>query len=56
MRVLVVLVSLALVTACAAPHAARVRCDRHLVPINPPASSQGGVPSTDKHLLRSTSP
>jgi hypothetical protein len=55
MRVFVVLASLALLTACAAPHAAKVRCDRHLVPINPPGSPQGGVPGTGDRLPRSTS-
>lgn len=27
---------------CSTPHAVRVRCDRHLVPINPPVASDHG--------------
>ncbi len=56
MRALIALVYLMLVSACAAPHAVKVRCDRHLVPINSPASAQGGVPGTDESSPRSASP
>ncbi len=58
MRALVLLASLALVSACAAPHAAKVRCDRHLVPINATASPRTGGPSASapKSLPRSVSP
>lgn len=56
MRVLLVLASLALVSGCAAPHAARVRCDHHLVPINPPTSPQRSEPGADKHSPRSLAP
>ncbi len=46
MRVLILLVSFGLVSACAAPHAVKVHCDRHLVPINAwaaPKASQSSV-------------
>ncbi len=32
----------ALLSACSAPHAARVRCDAHLVPINAPGAPPAG--------------
>lgn len=38
MRALVLLCAVAM-TGCAAPHAVRVRCDRHLTPINPAVAS-----------------
>ncbi len=47
MRTIILLASVALVSACAAPHAAKVRCDRHLVPINSPAPTLAGRPPSD---------
>jgi hypothetical protein len=38
MKVLWVSCLCALLSGCGTPHAARVRCDTHLVPINAPAS------------------
>ncbi len=45
MRVLILLVSFGLVSACAAPHAVKVHCDRHLVPINARAVSNASQSS-----------
>lgn len=45
MRALYLLAALALASACAAPHAVKVRCDRHLVPINPPVQTVAGASS-----------
>jgi hypothetical protein len=45
--------------ACSAPHAARVRCDAHLVPINErvaplagPLASAGNAPDVNRLLSR----
>lgn len=38
-RVAILLLLISISAGCAAPHALRVRCDRHLTPINVPQGS-----------------
>lgn len=48
MRRLGIACALGLLVGCSAPHAVRVRCDAHLVPINSSAAqSQGPLASAD---------
>jgi hypothetical protein len=38
MKTITIFCTVLLLSACGAPHAARVRCDERLRPINPPAN------------------
>jgi hypothetical protein len=46
MKAVILLTGLALVSACAAPHAVKVSCDRHLVPINAPSRTRATATSS----------
>ncbi len=56
MRLPILLVSFALASACAAPHAVKVRCDRHLVPINVSGAPKAGESSKAESTPRSPVP